>query len=127
MIAALAFLRRYWRELVLLAVMAGLTFVGWSWRGIAAERDAARMADAQDRARLALVQKQDAITQRIDASASATAEHTQIVYRTLTKEVTRYVASHPDACVLPADWLRLHNDAATERVSAAAGTVDATQ
>lgn len=46
----------------------------------------------------------------------------EVVYKTITKEVDRYVQD-PNAgrCVMPDDWVRIHNSAAT---SGAASLVD---
>ncbi|TDR79983.1 hypothetical protein [Paludibacterium purpuratum] len=129
MIALMTLLRRYWREVVLLLVVIGVLLIGWSLRGIAAERDTARQADLQDKARLAQIQRQDAVTQRIDASATATAEHTQTVYRTLHDEVIQYVDRKDSSasCMLDLGWVRLHDAAANGIVPDASGTVDASR
>ncbi|TDR82224.1 hypothetical protein [Paludibacterium purpuratum] len=127
MIALLAFLRRYWREIATVVLLAALVLLGWEMRNLAAQRDTARQADLQDKARLVLIQRQDAVTQHVDASATATAAHTQTVYRTITKEVTRYVASNPNSCVLSAGWVRIHNAAAAGQLAASAGAADAAE
>ena len=63
--------------------------------------------------------------------ASAAASHevkraeTRVVYRTIEKEVIRYVQSAPPNCQLPAGWVRLHDAAALSAVPAAPGESDA--
>lgn len=118
-------LLKYWRLASLCLALAGSIWLGWHLRGLAAERDQARQAEAQAKAGLAMQHRQDAITARIDASATATAAKTQIIYRTINHEVVKYIASNPADCTLPADWVRLHNAAALGQLPDFASTTDA--
>ncbi|MDE1714956.1 lysis system i-spanin subunit Rz (plasmid) [Chromobacterium amazonense] len=47
MLAALTLLRRFWREALLLLAVAALVWLGYSWRGLSAERDIAQQQAAQ--------------------------------------------------------------------------------
>jgi hypothetical protein len=117
-----------WVKTTVAGVLLVAVFIGgWmvrGWRDSAATNQAvAKQATAVVR----VVRSQNAVTAAVDASATAAASHTQIIYRTITKEVIRYVSTHPAACGLPAEWVRLHNAAATGQLPASAGAADAAQ
>lgn len=101
-----------WRLFATLALATALVGAGWHYRQVLAERDTAQVQVKQAQAELATKAKQDAVSAKVDASATATAQQTQIVYRTINKEVTKYVETHPANCTLPAGWVQLHNAAA---------------
>lgn len=110
-----------WRLFAALALATALAGAGWHYRAVLAERDAAQAQVKQAQAALATKAKQDAVSAKIDASATSTAQQTQIVYRTINKEVTKYVETHPANCTLPAGWVQLHNAAAFSRLPDASG------
>lgn len=67
--------------------------------------------------------------QAVSASASAAHElvriQTRTVYKTIDREVIRYVQASAPACRLPAGFVRLHDAAATASIPAAPGESDA--
>ncbi|MDH0342822.1 hypothetical protein [Chromobacterium haemolyticum] len=108
--------------LAVLALVVALAAAGWHYRSALAERDTARAQAKQAQAALANKAKQDAVSAKVDASATATAQKTQIVYRTINKEVTKYVETHPANCTLPAGWVQLHNAAALGQLPDTSGS-----
>ncbi len=57
---------------------------------------------------------QDATTQKVETAAAEKQEQIRIVYRTITKEVRKYVPIEVDKeCVVPAGFVRVWNGAAT--------------
>ena len=115
-----------WRLIIAGIVLAAVAAAGWHYRSALAERDTARAQAKQAQAALANKAKQDAVSAKVDASATATAQKTQIVYRTINKEVTKYVETHPANCTLPAGWVQLHNAAALGQLpDSASATHDA--
>lgn len=110
-----------WRLIIAGIVLAAVAAAGWYYRSVLAERDTAQAQTKQVQAALATKAKQDAVSAKVDASATATAQQTQIVYRTINKEVTKYVETHPASCTLPAGWVQLHNAAALGRLPDSAG------
>ena len=125
MTALLALVPWYYRWGALALLAAALTGFGF----IKGLDYAAGQAAKADRAALQNVivveRKQHA------AAASAAAAHevkraeTRVVYRTIDKEVIRYVQSAPPACQLTAGWVRLHDAAAVSAVPAAPSEPDA--
>ncbi|BBH11687.1 hypothetical protein CH06BL_09350 [Chromobacterium haemolyticum] len=113
---------RNWKLLAALLLAAGLVAAGWHYRAVLAARDTAQAQIKQAQAALATKTKQDAVSARVDASATATAQQTQIVYRTINKEVTKYVETHPAYCTLPAGWVQLHNAAAIGQLPDTSGS-----
>ena len=103
-------------------LVAAVAAAGWYYRSVLAERDTARSQAKQVQAALATKAKHDAVSAKVDASATATAQHTQIVYRTINKEVTKYVETHPAYCTLPAGWVQLHNAAAIGQLPDTSGS-----
>jgi len=55
----------------------------------------------------------DAVSHEIDKSHQATQIEIRTVYKTIEKEVVRYVQSHSDSCSIDADWLRIHDTSAS--------------
>lgn len=110
-----------WKIIVAGLVLAAVAWLGWDFSQRGAERDSAQAQAKQAQSTLATRTKQDAVSAKVDASAAAVAQHTQIVYRTITKEVTKYVETHPASCALPAGWVQLHNAAALGRLPDASG------
>ncbi|OQS42353.1 hypothetical protein [Chromobacterium haemolyticum] len=110
-----------WKLIVAGLVLAAVAWLGWDFSQRGAERDAAQAKAKQAQFVLAAKAKQDAVSAKVDASATATAQHTQVVYRTINKEVTKYVETHPASCTLPAGWVQLHNAAALGQLPDATG------
>ncbi|WP_028534233.1 hypothetical protein [Paludibacterium yongneupense] len=116
-----------WVKPAAAAVLLALSFAaGWVVRGWRAEAVDSKAVAGQAAARTTLVQHQAAVTARVDASGAAREQQTQIVYRTIHDQVIRYVeqkdgSSAAGECVLDAEWVRLHDDAAVGRVSDASG------
>jgi hypothetical protein len=66
--------------------------------------------------------KASAASQKLGEAAAAKQQQTRIVYRTLEKEVTRYVTKESDArCVVPVGFVRVFNAAAVGDPAAPAG------
>lgn len=111
-----------WRLIIAGIVLAAVAAAGWYYRSVLAERDTAQAQSKQVQAALATKAKQDAVSAKVDASATATAQQTQIVYRTINKEVTKYVETHPANCTLPAGWVQFHNAAALGQLPDTSGS-----
>ena len=105
---------------------AGFAFGYWV-RGLQATA-----ADNKAEARRATAQvvtdhKQAAVTAGVDASGAAREERQAVVYRTINREVTRYVDKKADGsgaaaeCMLDAEWVRWHDAAAVGKLPDAAG------
>lgn len=125
MTALLALVPWYYR---LLAVVA-LTVAGSVFGFVKGLDYAGNQADKADRSALQTIIK----IERKQASqvASAAAAHevkrteTRTIYKTIEKEVIRYVQASAPACRLTAGWMRLHDAAALSAVPAAPGESDA--
>lgn len=117
-----------WAKVVAAGALLVAAFAfGWIARGWRADAADSKAVAGQATAVVRVVRSQNAVTAAADASAAATSVRTEIVYRTITKEVIRYVSTHPAACDLPSEWVRIHNEAATGKLSASAGAADAAQ
>ncbi|WP_019104082.1 hypothetical protein [Chromobacterium haemolyticum] len=116
-----------WRLIIAGIVLAAVAAAGWHYRSVLAERDTVQAQAKQAQGVLSIKATQDAVSAKVDASAAATAQQTQVVYRTINKEVTKYVETNPASCTLPAGWVQLHNAAALGRIPDASGAAhDAT-
>lgn len=131
--AALAFLRKFWPEFLIVACVAAMTLIGYQ-HGV-------HVTTAKWQADVAHIKQQEAEAQAravaqaaADAKANAEAgfaaerdamqrqQATQETYKTITNTVTRYVQSKPDlaSCGLDARGLCLWNAANAGRDPAAA-------
>ena len=73
-----------WLKALALVVLLGLAFaVGWLVRGWRSDAIQSRAVATQAGKQVVSVHRQDAVTAKIDASATAQAEKTRIVYRTI--------------------------------------------
>ncbi len=88
---------------------AGYKVAEWRYEAIIADIHAS-LAEA----RAVAVEEGLARHAAADALNAEKAKAREVVYKTITKEVDRYVQS-PNAgrCQLPDDWVRIHNSAAT--------------
>lgn len=106
------------RGLIVAFVLALTFYVGYHARAVVAERDALSAQTALDQAVIQVAAEQaknqalaakktSDSTSRIDAQEP----QQQIVTRTVTQQVIKYVQS-PDhgKCAVPADWVRAYND-----------------
>ncbi|MDK2124139.1 hypothetical protein [Parachitinimonas caeni] len=111
-------------RLLITAALLALCFgLGYAKGAAASTKDhQAELAKAQLARLHTTRQIERADTDRSQIVAQQHADATrrqQTVYRTINKEVIRYVAQprpEPAACHLDADWLRLHDAAATGRL-----------
>lgn len=122
----LEFLREWWKPLAAVAVCAVLGL----WLGATLDKhykaiydaERATVAAKQAQADLARQVEQTAVTDKVDASGAANEQKERIVYRTITKEVTKYVQNPAIAeCSLDSVWVQLHNAAAQGSVPVSAG------
>lgn len=69
----------------------------------------------------AVTEKRTDATEKVDATGAKREANQTVIYRTINREVTRYVEKHTSssACVLDSEWVRLHDAAATATVSEA--------
>ncbi|HEV2679430.1 MAG TPA: hypothetical protein VGV14_02925 [Rhodanobacter sp.] len=124
-------LKKYivWVEVILLAIalLAAYMF-GCHVTGQAARADkntaviAQKDADLIEQRRQIKQTQDNAALAQAEAVANATAhQKTTIEYRTITQQVTKYVATHPDvaACTLDDDGLRIWREANAGRSSTA--------
>lgn len=88
---------------------AGYKVAEWRYEAIIANTNAS-LAEA----RAVAVEEGLARHAAADALNAKKTKAREVIYRTITKEVDRYVQS-PNAgrCQLPDDWVRIHNSAAT--------------
>jgi len=119
-----------WLKALALVVLLGLAFaVGWLVRGWRSDAIQSRAVATQAGKQVVSVHRQDAVTAKIDASATAQAEKTRIVYRTIHDEVLKYVQKTDGSagvdCLLDAQWVQLHDAAAIGRSPDPSSTVDA--
>lgn len=128
MIALLSAVPWYYRLLALLALAVALFGFGFL-KGCQYEQRAALQAENTNLQRVIKVERRQ---QSITASAAAAREETRaasrIVYRTVDREVIKYVqASATDTrCLLDARWVQLHDAAALARFPDASSESDAT-
>jgi hypothetical protein len=105
--------------LVVVAFAAGWMVQGWRLEGKQAQQQVKTVEHT-----VYVQDKQDAVTAAVGASAASQAAATQVVYRTITKQVDHYVQSPAPTCTLSDDWVRLYNSAATGNLSAPALSID---
>ncbi len=106
---------RYWPQIV--GALAVLLILGGTYRaGVVHERDRQALAAAQQRElRLRVEERLRAETDRLAADLEAARAQRQIVTRTITREVPRYVREPAPACAdagLHAGGFRVLHDAA---------------
>jgi hypothetical protein len=116
-----------WAKLAAAGVLlVAAFFFGWVTRGWRADAVDSRAVVSQVQKAADVTQHQQAVTVKVDASATAQAEQTQIVYRTIDREVVRYVDKGTGSnCVLDREWVRLHDEAASGKLSDASGATHA--
>lgn len=97
--------------LILVSAVFGAGYKVAEWRY---EKQIADMNASLSEARAVAVEEGLARHAAADALNAEKTKAREVVYKTITKEVDRYVQS-PDAgrCQLPDDWVRIHNSAAT--------------
>jgi len=120
---------------LVLSAAAGAYFNGlrWETRLASAQRDWAIAEKARLDVAVAKQAQQSAGNERVKTEFIKGDDIIRVEYRTLTKEVIRYVTDKTvDHCLLPARWVQLHDSAATglpapasagSGVDAATGTV----
>lgn len=105
-----------WQRIAIYAALA-FAVVGIAWmHGYG--KGSSRLYEAQAeqaRARVAIVLKQSAVTERIVTEYVHIAGATQVVTQYVDREVSRYAESNPGSCLDP-DWRRLHDLAASNRI-----------
>lgn len=106
---------RYWPQIV--GALAVLLIVGGTYRaGVVHERDRQALAAAQQRElRLRVEERLRAETDRLAADLEAARDQRQVVTRTITREVPRYVREPAPQCAdagLHAGGFRVLHDAA---------------
>lgn len=109
---------------LLAAVLLGFGYV----KGLQhAAADAAKSDSRALQSIIKIERKQQAVSASVATAHEAQREKTRIVYRTIDKEVIKYVqASSPAARFrLDAGWVRLHDAAALSRAPGAPGESDA--
>ncbi len=103
---------------LVLAVVLGVLLFGlrmhWKQQG----RDELAIENMQ--AAVKIVYKQGAVTERVVIKYMKLAGATKVVTETIEKEVVKYAEAHPTALCLDADWRRLHDSAALNKVPAGA-------
>jgi hypothetical protein len=101
-------------------------FFGWVTRGWRADAAESKSEVSQEQKAADVTQHQQAVTVKVDASATAQAEKTRVVYRTIHDEVLKYVQKTDGSeCVLDREWVRLHDEAATGVIPGASGAAHA--
>lgn len=114
-----------WGAGVVLLVLAFLG--GWYVRGLQAVATDSKAESKQATGQVVTAHKQAAVTAGVDASGAAREASQAVVYRTINKEVTKYVERKTDSsgaageCMLDAEWVRWHDAAAGGKLPAAAG------
>jgi hypothetical protein len=79
-------------------------------------------AQATEAARIVVLQGE--VTERVITRYIKVKGDTEIVTREVEREVTRYAQANPDGLCIDAEWVRLHNAAATNAVSKSTGRPD---
>ena len=101
---------------ILFALLMGF-LGGWTsngWRHEAGEKKAVEQVRKVE-------QTQQTLSANIASAVETQREQTRVVYRTINREVIKYVqSSRPADCRLDAEWVRLHNAAAMSSVPATA-------
>lgn len=123
-----AFIPWPYRILALLALSAALTGFGYV-KGLQHAADAAAKTDNRAlQTVIKIERKQTAITVSAAAAHEEVRAAARIVYRTIDREVIKYVqTATPSArCQLDAGWVRLHDAAALALVPGAPSESDAT-
>lgn len=112
----IGFLLGNWQRLALYAALAALV-LGATWmHGLFTGREALTNYKAEEATRAARIsERRGKATERVVIKYIKVAGETQVVTRTVEKEVVRYADSNPGSC-LDAGWAGLHNDAAANRL-----------
>lgn len=114
-----------WVAGVCLLVLAFM--FGWYVRGLQAVAADNKAEARQATAQVVTDHKRAVVTAGVDASGAAREERQAVVYRTINREVTRYVDKKADGsgaaaeCMLDAEWVRWHDAAAVGKLPDAAG------
>lgn len=116
-----------WVKRTACAVLLVLAFVfGWYVRGLQATAADSKAVAKQSTAQVITDRKQAAVTAGVDTSGAVREERQAVVYRTINREVTKYVGKKDSSgaaadCMLDAEWVRWHDAAAFGRLPDASG------
>ena len=98
---------------------------GYRHASTAAERNADRATITSQQHVIQTERAQQTVTASAAAAHEASAAATRTIYKTIDREVIRYVQASAPVCRLPAGWVRLHDAAALSAIPAAPGEPDA--
>lgn len=125
MTALLSLVPWYYRLLALLALAAALVGFGFVKGLDYASDQTAKTERAALQTIIVVERKQASQVASAAAAHEAKRAETRTIYKTIEKEVIRYVQTVPPACQLSAGWVRLHDAAALSAVPAAPSEPDA--
>lgn len=115
------------KAVLVVALLCACFAIGYWVRGLQAVATDSKAEAKQATRQVVTAHKQAAVTAGVDARGAAREASQVVVYRTINKEVTKYVERKTDGsgaageCMLDAEWVRWHDAAAVGQLPDAAG------